>query len=98
LYAPLLDKGALACLVCVSSQAKTGIVPDNAFKEFGPLIHFAPWNAADVTLGDRHKGDLLLVKQLQEFGEVRQGSGQPVDLAGHDDVRQAPTKVIQQAL
>ena len=44
------NKGALAYLVCASSQAKTGIVPNNALKELGPSAHFALWNATDVTL------------------------------------------------
>ena len=41
---------------------------------------------------------LLLVEQLDELGEVRQGPGQAVDLVDNDDVNLAGPYVFQQSL
>ena len=41
---------------------------------------------------------LVLVEQLDQLGEVRQRSGQPVDLVDDDDVDLAGSDILQQAL
>jgi hypothetical protein len=38
------------------------------------------------------------VEQFNQFGEVRQGTGQPVDLVDHDDVDLPRLDVLQEPL
>jgi len=49
-------------------------------------------------LGDRHEGGALPIKGLNDAGEIRQGSRQPVNLVDQDHVDQSPAQVGQQPL
>jgi hypothetical protein len=49
-------------------------------------------------LSDRHEGDLMLVQQFQDAGEVEQRPGEPIDLVGHDTVDLAASNIGQELL
>ena len=49
-------------------------------------------------LGHRHERDAMGVEQLDQLGEVGQGTGQPVDLVDDDDIDPAVPDVRQQSL
>jgi hypothetical protein len=48
-------------------------------------------------LGHRHEGDAMGVEQLHQFGEVCQGTGEPVDLVDDDNIDPAVPDISQQA-
>lgn len=37
-------------------------------------------------LGDTDEGDIVPLERLDQFGEVHQRAGQPIDLVGDDDI------------
>ena len=47
---------------------------------------------------DTNEQDGMLVEQLDQLGEVRQGTGQAVDLVDHDNIDPAIPDVCQQPL
>ena len=49
-------------------------------------------------LGHRHEGDLVPVEQLDQFGEVGERAGQPIDLIDDDYVDPSGLKVGQKLL
>jgi hypothetical protein len=49
-------------------------------------------------LGDRDKGDVMGIEQFDQFCEVGQRSGQPIDLIDHDDVDLSGSNIVQQPL
>ena len=49
-------------------------------------------------LGDRDKGDVMGIEQFDQFCEVGQRSGQPIDLVDDDDVDLPASDIVQKLL
>jgi hypothetical protein len=47
-------------------------------------------------LGHRDEGDAMLIEQLDQLGEVGEGTGQPINLVDDDDVNLTRLHRIEQ--